>query len=89
VLPVRDADAAVDNVREVCGEEGSMSTGQYETYSTKNSIGASYLLQIPSGMGLSYQKCRLCGNGLGQVDGLWKYAVRHYNLRSLPGERNV
>lgn len=28
--------------------------------------------------GLSYQKCRLCGRGLGEVRGLWKYGVRHY-----------
>lgn len=28
--------------------------------------------------GLSYQTCRFCRQGLGEVDGLWKYGVRHY-----------
>ena len=28
--------------------------------------------------GISYQTCRFCRQGIGEVEGLWKYGVRHY-----------
>lgn len=31
-----------------------------------------------SQFGISYQKCRYCGQGSETHDGLWKYGVRHW-----------
>lgn len=31
-----------------------------------------------SEFGISYQKCRFCGQGSEEHEGLWKYGVRHW-----------
>jgi len=63
-----------------------MSIGRYESYPPKETLKQAVWC-VFSEYGLSYQSCRFCKKGIGELHtpgafgeklGLWKYAVRHY-----------
>ncbi len=55
-----------------------MATGQYESRPPKQTLLNAVFCACDLRYGLTYQSCRFCKASYPNVEGLWKYAVRHY-----------